>query len=137
MKKYILPFILTAVILSTSTVNAKKPNLTPEKTVDWADELNLSKEQQAQMHEIYNQSHEKIKSMMQQIDTLHREIACIKNEDDTKIRGILTEKQQVKFDKIKVRMNKDKPEFNGHDGSNGKKPSRKRMRQYGGLNLQS
>ena len=68
---------------------------------------------------------------MQQIDTLHREIANIRQNDDEQIRTLLNEKQQVKFDKVQARLNKGNPEF--EKDKNGKKPSRKRMRNYGGI----
>ena len=74
---------------------------------------------------------EKIKSLMQQIDTLHREIANIHKEDDAKVRMLLNEKQQIKFDKIQARKNKGNPDF--EKAADGKKPSRKRMRNYGGI----
>ena len=68
---------------------------------------------------------------MQQIDTLHREIANIHKEDDAKVRMLLNEKQQIKFDKIQARKNKGNPDF--EKAADGKKPSRKRMRNYGGI----
>ena len=58
----------------------------------------------------------------------------MRQEDEAKIRTLLNEKQQIKFDKLQMRLNRNNPEYKG---KNGKKPSRKRMRNYGGLNLQS
>lgn len=59
-----------------------------------------------QVDEIDAQSHEKILSLMQQIETIHQEIAAIKKDDEQKIREILQEKQQIKFDKIREQFNK-------------------------------
>lgn len=132
MNKYVLVLILGAAAFCVGSAEAKKSQT--EQQINWNKELDLSKEQQAQVKEIYNQSHEKIKSLMTQIDTLHREIANIHKEDEAKIRTLLNEKQQIKFDKVQMRMNKNNPEYKD---KNGKKPSRKRMRNYGGLNLQS
>ena len=101
-----LVLLLFLGMLFSHAVEAKKTQLPAERQVNWSEELKLNKEQKAQVAEIYNQSHEKIKSMMEQIDVLHHEIANVRNEDDDKIRALLDEKQQVKFDKIKVRMNK-------------------------------
>ena len=133
MKKFILPLLLIAGMLAVGVAEAKKsqPHQSSDRQINWSKELDLSKEQKAQVKEIYNQSHEKVKSLMQQIDTLHREIANIRKEDETKIRSLLTEKQQIKFDKAQARLNKENPEFERDE--NGKKPSRKRMRQYGGF----
>lgn len=133
MKKFILPLLLIAGMLAVGAAEAKKsqPHQSSDRQINWSKELDLSKEQKAQVKEIYNQSHEKVKSLMQQIDTLHREIANIRKEDETKIRNLLTEKQQIKFDKAQARLNKENPEFERDE--NGKKPSRKRMRQYGGF----
>lgn len=133
MKKFVLPLLLIASMLAVGAAEAKKsqPHQSSDRQINWSKELDLSKEQKAQVKEIYNQSHEKVKSLMQQIDTLHREIANIRKEDEAKIRSLLTEKQQIKFDKAQARLNKGNPEFERDE--NGKKPSRKRMRQYGGF----
>ena len=133
MKKLILPLLLIAGMLAVGAAEAKKsqPQQSSDRQINWSKELDLNKEQKAQVKEIYNQSHEKVKSLMQQIDTLHREIANIRKEDEAKIRSLLTEKQQIKFDKVQARLNKGNPEFERDE--NGKKPSRKRMRQYGGF----
>ena len=100
----------------------------PEKPIDWKSELDLSVAQKAQVDEIYAQSRDKVKSLIQQIDSLHQEIAETRESDDLKIRTLLNEKQQIKFDKIKARIQKSQ---GGEEREKGeKKPSRKRMRQY-------
>lgn len=131
MKKYILLLIAVSGIMLADSVLAKKRTEFSDNRINWSKELDLNKAQQAKVKEIYSQSHEKIKSLMQQIDTLHREIANIRQNDDEQIRTLLNEKQQVKFDKVQARLNKGNPEF--EKDKNGKKPSRKRMRNYGGI----
>ena len=131
MKKYILLLIAVSGIMLADSVLAKKRAEFSDNRINWSKELDLNKAQQAKVKEIYTQSHEKIKSLMQQIDTLHREIANIRQNDDEQIRTLLNEKQQVKFDKVQARLNKGNPEF--EKDQNGKKPSRKRMRNYGGI----
>ncbi len=130
MSKNLLILLLFLGIFFSKAVMAKKTYSPAEQQVNWSEELKLSKEQKIKVAEIYEQSHQKIKSLMEQINVLHREIANVHNEDNDKIRALLDEKQQVKFDKIKIRMNKNNPEANEKGG---KKPSRKRMRQYGGF----
>lgn len=131
MKKYILLLIAVSGIMLAASALAKKRTEFSDNRINWSKELDLNKAQQAKVKEIYSQSHEKIKSLMQQIDTLHREIANIRQNDDEQIRTLLNEKQQVKFDKVQARLNKGNPEF--EKDKNGKKPSRKRMRNYGGI----
>lgn len=131
MKKYILLLIAVSGIMLADSALAKKRTEFSDNRINWSKELDLNKAQQAKVKEIYSQSHEKIKSLMQQIDTLHREIANIRQNDDEQIRTLLNEKQQVKFDKVQARLNKGNPEF--EKDKNGKKPSRKRMRNYGGI----
>ena len=131
MKKYILLLIAVSGIMLAYSVLDKKRAEFSDNRINWSKELDLNKAQQAKVKEIYTQSHEKIKSLMQQIDTLHREIANIRQNDDEQIRTLLNEKQQVKFDKVQARLNKGNPEF--EKDKNGKKPSRKRMRNYGGI----
>ena len=131
MKKYILLLIAVSGIMLSDSVLAKKRAEFSDNRINWSKELDLNKAQQAKVKEIYTQSHEKIKSLMQQIDTLHREIANIRQNDDEQIRTLLNEKQQVKFDKVQARLNKGNPEF--EKDKNGKKPYRKRMRNYGGI----
>ena len=131
MKKYILLLIAVSGIMLADSVLAKKRAEFSDNRINWSKELDLNKAQQAKVKEIYTQSHEKIKSLMQQIDTMHREIANIRQNDDEQIRTLLNEKQQVKFDKVQARLNKGNPEF--EKDKNGKKPSRKRMRNYGGI----
>lgn len=131
MKKYILLLIAVSGIMLADSVLAKKRTEFSDNRINWSKELDLNKAQQDKVKEIYAQSHEKIKSLMQQIDTLHREIANIRQNDDEQIRTLLNEKQQVKFDKVQARLNKGNPEF--EKDKNGKKPSRKRMRNYGGI----
>lgn len=130
MNKYFIAAVLAVCLFSCGAAEAKK-SLAADRPINWSKELNLSKEQKVQLKEIYDQSHEKIKSLMQQIDTLHREIANIHKEDDAKVRMLLNEKQQIKFDKIQARKNKGNPDF--EKAADGKKPSRKRMRNYGGI----
>ncbi len=129
MNKYFIAAVLTVCLFSCGAAEAK--NFTSDRPINWSKELDLSKEQKVQLKEIYDQSHEKIKSLMQQIDTLHREIANIHKEDDAKVRMLLNEKQQIKFDKVQARKNKGNPDF--EKAADGKKPSRKRMRNYGGI----
>lgn len=131
MKKYILLLIAVSGIMLADSALAKKRTEFSDNRINWSKELDLNKAQQAKVKEIYTKSHEKIKSLMQQIDTLHREIANIRQNDDEQIRTLLNEKQQVKFDKVQARLNKGNPEF--EKDKNGKKPSRKRMRNYGGI----
>ena len=131
MNKYFLAPILAVCLFAAGITEAKKSSAASDRPINWNKELDLSKEQKVQVKEIYDQSHEKIKSLMQQIDTLHREIANIYKEDDAKIRTLLNAKQQIKFDKVQARENKGNPEF--EKAANGKKPSRKRMRNYGGI----
>lgn len=131
MNKYFLAPILAVCLFAAGIAEAKKSSVASDRPINWNKELDLSKEQKVQVKEIYDQSHEKIKSLMQQIDTLHREIANIHKEDDAKIRTLLNAKQQIKFDKVQARENKGNPEF--EKSANGKKPSRKRMRNYGGI----
>lgn len=131
MKKYILLLIAVSGIMLADSALAKKRTEFSDNRINWSKELDLNKAQQAKVKKIYAQSHEKIKSLMQQIDTLHREIANIRQNDDEQIRTLLNEKQQVKFDKVQARLNKGNPEF--EKDKNGKKPSRKRMRNYGGI----
>lgn len=131
MNKYFLAPILAVCLFAAGIAEAKKSSVASDRPINWNKELDLSKEQKVQVKEIYDQSHEKIKSLMQQIDTLHREIANIHKEDDAKIRTLLNAKQQIKFDKVQARENKGNPEF--EKAANGKKPSRKRMRNYGGI----
>lgn len=131
MKKYILLLIAVSGIMLADSALAKKRTEFSDNRINWSKELDLNKAQQAKVKEIYAQSHEKIKSLMQQIDTLHREIANIRQNDDEQIRTLLNEKQQVKFDKVQARLNKGNSEF--EKDKNGKKPSRKRMRNYGGI----
>ena len=130
MNKYFIAAVLAVCLFSCRAAEAKK-SLAADRPINWSKELDLSKEQKVQLKEIYDQSHEKIKSLMQQIDTLHREIANIHKEDDAKVRMLLNEKQQIKFDKIQARKNKGNPDF--EKAADGKKPSRKRMRNYGGI----
>ena len=111
MHKYIVLLIFAIVIFSFGNAEARKAQA--DQQINWKKELDLNKEQQAQVKEIYNQSHDKIKSLMTQIDTLHQEIANVRQEDEAKIRTLLNEKQQIKFDKLQMRLNRNNPEYKG------------------------
>lgn len=129
MNKFMFLSVVTIGVIFALTAEAQKNNKLADRPIDWSSELKLSKEQKMQVREIYKQSHEHIKSLRQQINTLHREIAEVHESDDEKIRLLLTEKQQKKFDKLKERQNKQKPEFEQKNSS--KKSSFGKMRQYG------
>lgn len=122
MKKFLLGLMFVTFI---GSANAK--NLGPRDTVDWSDELDLEGTQKIQVDEIKEQSHKKILAITKQIDVLRDEIVKIHEDDAQKVRLLLNEKQQIKFDKIQSRRKKMlgiKPK----EGE--KKPSRKRMRQF-------
>ncbi len=128
MNKFALLLAVVIGVIFAETAEAQKNNKLTDRPIDWVSELKLSKEQKLQVREIYKQSHEHIKSLRQQINTLHREIADIHEKDDEKIRLLLTEKQQKKFDKLKERQDRQKPEL---EQKNSKKSSFGKMRQYG------
>lgn len=128
MKIKILTLILIC-LLTAETAAARSKKISAEPETDWSKELDLDETQDAQLKEIYAASHDKVLSMIRQIDALHKEIADIKENNETKLREILTEKQKIKFDKIKMRQQKS--ESGSSERWKGKnKPSRKRMRQY-------
>lgn len=93
--------------------------------VNWDERLNLDDAQKLYLKKILEESKKQVDSQMEIIRHAHDKIDEIHRSDDEKIRAILNPKQKVKFDRIKYEMQKSsggKPQ--------GKKPSRKRMRQY-------
>ena len=117
------------IILSITAYNqSAEAKRFSQNNIEWGEELDLSKNERTHVDAIKAQSHEQILSLMKQIETLNKEIAQINEQDEIKIRDSLNEKQKIKFDKIKNRMNKNNPEKKHDKGKN--KPSRKRMRQY-------
>ena len=93
--------------------------------INWIKKLSLSNEQAQQVQNIYTESQPSIDELQKQIQQAHRKIAEIYKQDDMKIREILTEQQQIKFDKEQRNMLQrqgQKPE--------GPRPSRKRMPQF-------
>ena len=71
MRRSLLLLLLALGVCLSEVAEARKTNLPEERQVNWNEELKLSKEQKAQVAEIYSQSHEKIKSMMKHIYLLH------------------------------------------------------------------
>lgn len=121
--------VLLICLLAAGAAAARRQKISAEPETDWSKELDLDEAQNAQLKAIYEESHDKVLSMIQQIETLHKEIADIKENNEVKLREILTEKQKIKFDKIKMRQ--QKAESGNSERWKGKnKPSRKRMRQY-------
>ena len=92
---------------------------------DWSKEIDLTKEQKIQVQQIYDNNQSQIEELIGQIKTAQQKIADIYKEEDAAIRNILDEQQQIKFDKIMIKHRKMRGEK-----VEGKKPSRKRMRQY-------
>ena len=92
---------------------------------DWSKELGLTKEQQFQVQQIYDNDQPQIEELIEQMKNAQQKIADIYKAEDVAIRNILNEQQQIKFDKIVIKHKKMRGEK-----VEGKKPSRKRMRQY-------
>ncbi|MBQ8672152.1 MAG: hypothetical protein IJ525_06500 [Alphaproteobacteria bacterium] len=92
---------------------------------DWSKEIDLSKEQKMLVQQIYERNQPQLDELVSQIKALQQKVKEIHHTEDLEIRGILDEQQQIKFDKY-MWQNKKK------DGgkTEGKKPSRKRMRKY-------
>lgn len=95
------------------------------RRIDWVDKLDLSKAQEAQVQEIYKSSQPEVDNLILQMHQLHQKVAEIYKEDDLKIRKILDEQQQIKFDKEQRKMQKRRG-----DRTTMPKPSRKRMPQF-------
>lgn len=74
--------------------------------VDWAKKLKMSEEQKVELQKIYAESKPQTQELMQQIEAAHQKLKELHNEEDKKIRKILNEKQQAKFDKYKKLMSK-------------------------------
>lgn len=92
--------------------------------INWDDELRLSEEQKVIVKNIMQSSHNEIDEQVKIIENAHKKINEIHQQDDDKIRAILTPQQQSKFDKIKQKMQKK----NGFEEFKNR-PSRKKMRQ--------
>lgn len=93
--------------------------------INWDEELNLNDAQKKIVEDIIKNSREKIDEQMDIIKDAHKKIEEIHQEDDNKIRQILNPQQQIKFDKVKRKIQRSRGEKNPDD-----KPSRKKMRQY-------
>lgn len=96
-----------------------------QSRIDWIKKLKLSKEQIEQVQNIYDESQPDIQALQKQIQQAHKKISEIYKQDDLKIRDILTEQQQIKFDKeqrMMLQRKGIKPK--------GERPSRKKMPQF-------
>ena len=93
--------------------------------INWIKKLSLTNEQAQQVQNIYAESQSDIEQLQKQIEQAHKKIVEIYKQDDLKIREILTEQQQIKFDKEQRKMQQ-------HQGlkPDGPRPSRKRMPQF-------
>jgi len=128
--KFVILTLLFCLLVSTT--KAAKRTKVPEMSIaatDWSDKLDLDDTQQERLKIIYAESQEKFNALVRQIEDLKKEIKELKEEDEQKIRNMLNAKQKIKFDKIKMRQQRNE---NGNtDSWKGKnKPSRKRMRQF-------
>ncbi len=81
------------------------PELKHQK-VDWAKKLKMSEAQKEELQKIYAESKMETLELMQQIETAHQKLKELRDEENKKIRKILDEKQQVKFDRYKKLMAK-------------------------------
>ena len=95
------------------------------RRVKWSDEINLSKEQKHALAEIYKQNDRKLAALMADMEQQMQQIREIYENENGKVRMLLDEKQQIKYDKYMLRLQKSRGEK-----VDGKKPSRKRMHVY-------
>lgn len=90
--------------------------------INWDDELRLSEEQKVIVKNIIQSSRNDINEQLKIIKEAHEKIDEIHQQNDNKIRAILTPQQQSKFDKVKKKIQKRN---NSEKQKN--RPSRKRM----------
>lgn len=95
------------------------------RRIKWADEIDFSKEQKQAVAHIYKQNDRKLAALMAEMEQQMQQIRAIYEEENNQIRALLDEKQQIKYDKYMLRLQKSRGEK-----VDGKKPSRKRMRVY-------
>jgi NhaP-type Na+/H+ and K+/H+ antiporter len=126
--KFAYIFALVGIVLFSSNTFAKNKVIPEAKQIDWIDELNLKDVQAAKVKAIREKSNTQIKSRLIQIDAIRKEMNDIHNQENAEIRTLLDEQQRIKFDKHLDRLNKNNNVYDTY--TNGKKPSRKRMRQY-------
>ena len=81
-----------------------------QKRISWEKKLSLTPMQIQQLQKIYDDSQPSIEELQQQIYQAHKKIDEIYQEENQKIRDILTEKQQQKFDKELVRYKRNRGE---------------------------
>lgn len=93
--------------------------------INWDNELKLSELQKIYLKQIMTESRKKIDEQIKAINEAHNAIEKIYEEDNAKVRKVLTPQQQLKFDRAMYRWKK------AHDEKyEGEKPSTKRMKQY-------
>lgn len=93
--------------------------------INWDNELKLDDTQKIYLKNIMTDSRSKIDEQVKIIKEAHKAIDKIYEEDNEKLRKVLTPQQQIKFDKVLERWKK------AHGQKNkGKKVSQKRMKQY-------
>ena len=93
--------------------------------INWDDELKLTEQQKIYFKQIMTDSRKKIDEQIKAIKEAHKAIDEIYEEDNAKLRKVLTPQQQVRFDRAMYRWKK------AHDDKyEGDKPALKRMRQY-------
>lgn len=93
--------------------------------INWDNELKLSEQQKIYLKQIMTESRKKIDEQIKAINEAHNAIEKIYEEDNAKVRKVLTPQQQLKFDRAMYRWKK------AHDEKyEGEKPSTKRMKQY-------
>src|SRR5574344_133883 len=126
--KFAYIFALIGIVLFSYKTFAKNKVIPEAKQIDWIDELNLKDVQAAKVKAIREKSNTQIKSRLIQIDAIRKEMNDIHNQENAEIRTLLDEQQRIKFDKHLDRLNKNNNVYDTY--TNGKKPSRKRMRQY-------
>ena len=93
--------------------------------INWDNELKLSEQQKIYLRQVMKESRKKVDEQIKAINEAHDAIDKIYEEDNAKLRKVLTPQQQLKFDRAMYRWKK------AHDEKfEGEKPSTKRMRQY-------
>ena len=117
MKRILFILAMTTIMVSSISTTLAKENLPPpndnkfsqklhDPRQDWAKLLKLDDAQKAQFDAIQSASRPQIEAIRQQIATLQQQIDNIRADDEKKLQAILTENQQIKFDKIKARIAK-------------------------------
>lgn len=105
--------------------NLRFLNKKHHERINWDDELKLSEPQKIYFKEVLQDSRKRIDEQIKIIKDAHKEIEKIYDDDNAKMRKVLTPQQQIKFDRAMLRWQK----AHGKK-TDGEKPSLKRMRQY-------